>query len=163
MGQPITFTSYYQQLVATALGAGTFTATGKLSLARCGSGSTTLSPSPMTNWAATGEGGFTGYAQPATIVWTSWLNEVDMSATIQSPAQLFRVTGASSVTMNNFFIDDGQGISSVTNVGSTSTGIFGSAVISPGRTMVNVGDGFSVTINWNVGTATANSEGNISS
>lgn len=155
---PIVWTTYFQTtLLNNAIGSSSVA--GLLNKSRCGLGQTAITPGASVAWADTGEGGYAGYAEPATIVWTALLNEVDQSVTSQSPAQLFRATGASSVTMNNFFVNDGVGISSITNVGSSSTGVYGSGRIVPGYQYSVAGDGFSLVINWNSGLATLNCEG----
>lgn len=158
MGFPIVQTTYYltNRLVAeknAALAAPTL-----FSAARCGLGQNIITPNSNSVYTDMDEGGYTGYAEPATIVWSALLNETDGSVTTLSPSQLFRCTGSSSVTMNNFFINDGVGISSVTMMGSSSTGILGSGQIVPGKGFSSVGDGFGLTIAWNTGVATLNCE-----
>jgi hypothetical protein len=157
MGFPIVWTTNYQNKLMTGAIAAGSTSPGVLGTARCGLGQALITPNPATAWAVLDEGGYTGYAEPATIVWSALFNEVDGSQTALSPEQLFRCTGTSSVTMNNFFIGDGVGVSS-TNIGSSSTGILGSGLITGGFPFVNTGDGFGLTIAWNSGLASLNCE-----
>jgi len=158
MGFPITWTSAFMQAALEALIAAGSSSIGVLGAARCGLGQNVITPGPGTEWADFDEGGYTGYAEPAVIVWSAYINETDGSKTCLSPEQLFRCTGSSSVTMNSFFVNDGAGIDSVTHMGSTSTTIYGSGQLVPGKSFSAVGDGFGLTIAWNSGVATANCE-----
>jgi hypothetical protein len=158
MGWPIVQTTYYLANRLTAEKNAALAAPTLFSAARCGLGQNIITPNAGTVYSDLDEGGYTGYAEPATIVWSALINETDGSVTTLSPSQLFRCTGSSSISINNFFINDGVGVSSVTNMGSSSTGILGSGQVVPAKGFANIGDGFGITIAWNSGVATLNCE-----
>lgn len=152
---PITFTRYYETDALTALIDPTLAAPVLLAAAKIGLGTAVVTPGPATTFAELVEAGFTGYSQSATVVWGLLVNELDGSVTSLAPSHLFRctVTGAGQ-SVNNFFVTDG--------VASPGTGILGAARISPAIPIEFAGDGFSLTVAWNFGPASANSEGVIS-
>lgn len=158
MGWPIIQTTYYLTNRLTAEKNASLAAPTLFSAARCGLGQSIITPHAASVYTDMDEGGYTGYAEPATIVWSALLNETDGSVTTLSASQLFRCTGSSSITINNFFVNDGVGISSVTMMGSSSTGILGSGQVNPGIGFANPGDGFGLTVAWNSGVATLNCE-----
>ena len=98
---------------------------------------------------------FTGYAVSATIVWGAPVNETDGSQTSLSPSALFRASAVPSPeTIYGGFVGDG--------VAAPSTGILGSYLITPNFPIQIPGDGFSVTIGWNLGPASANAQATLS-
>jgi hypothetical protein len=156
MGFPIVQTTYYFSNSLVALINPTLAAPVLLSAAKIMLGTTPITPSVTTNYASLTEAAFTGYAQSATVVWGAPVNELDGSQTALSPSHLFRCTASGTPeVISNFAVTDG--------VAPTATGILGSALINPGVPIQDAGDGFSLTVAWNLGPASANCEGTITS
>jgi len=122
-----------------------------LSAAKVGLGTAILTPSPATVYSDLVEATYVGYTESATVVWETPVNETDGSQTSFSPSHLFRATSnATPNTVTCLFVTDG--------VASPSTGILGSGNLEEPFDFVNPGDGFSVTVGWNEGLATPNSD-----
>lgn len=143
-------TNYYYLNSLTALINPSLAAPVLLAAAKMGLGTASITPGLVTTEADLVECTFTGYAQSATIVWGSPINDVDTTPTSISPSHLFRATGtAITNTVNNLFVTDG--------VASPGSGILGSARITPGVPIFNIGDGFAAVVDWNYGVMPANS------
>ena len=158
MGQSLNIiktTYYWHNLIQLANGADSV---ALLAAAKAGLGTALLTPGPATTFADLAEATYTGYLESATIVWTAIANEADGSQSTYSPGHLFRCTGASSVAVNNAFVTDGVGTASV---GNASTGILGSAKFLTPVNFINVGDALNLTIQWNEGVASVNSNAQV--
>lgn len=143
-------TNYYYLNSLNALINPALAAPVLLSAAKMGLGTAVITPGLTTTIADLAEATFTGYAESATIVWGTPINDVDTTPTSISPSHLFRASGtAVTNTINNLFVTDG--------VASPSQGILGSARITPGVPIFNIGDGFAAVVDWNYGITPANS------
>lgn len=149
---PLTKTTYYwNNLIQLAIGASTVPLAHA---AKMGLGTTVITPGPKTSFADVGEANYTGYLESTTITWTAIVNEIDGSQSSYSNGWLFRCTGASSVAVANAFVTDGVGSASI---GNASTGILASCAFLTPFNFVNPGDGFNLTVAWNEGVVSANS------
>ena len=137
-------TNYYflnslEALINPALAAPVLLSAGKMML-----GTVLITPSLSTVYSTLVEATFTGYAQSATIVWGTPINDVDTTPTSISPAHLFRATdGVAPNQIYNVAVTDG--------VAPTDTGILASGSFTPPIPIVNAGDGFSMIVDWNLG------------
>ncbi len=142
-------TTYFWSNGLAGLINATLTAPLLLAAAKMGLGKAVITPAPSTTYTALSEADFVGYSESATIVWGTPINETDGSLTSISPSHLFRATSAGTPNIiNNCFVTDG--------VAPTATGILASAKIVPGIEITNIGDGFALSIGWNMGPAGAN-------
>jgi hypothetical protein len=146
---PLFPTNYYFKNTLTdainpALAAPLLLAAAKLML---GTGSFT--PGLGTSFADLVEATFTGYAQSATVVWGTPINDVDTTPTSISPRFIFAATATASVpAVTCLGVTDG--------VASPSTGILASGLISPPIPMDIDGNGFAVVVDWNLGNVPGN-------
>ncbi len=151
MGFPIVQTTYYYNNTLVGLIDAALAAPLLLAAAKLGLGVAVVTPAPTTAIADLSEATYTGYAESATVVWGTPVNESDGTLTSLSPSHLFRATSASPANIvNNFFVTDG--------VASPSQGILGSGRIIPAFTFGAIGDGFSLTVGWNLGVNSPNCE-----
>lgn len=140
---PLQVTNYYllsilNNIIDPALAAPTL-----LAAAKSGLGITPIAPNLNTVIADVGEASYTGYAESATIVWTTPVNDVDSTPTSNSPSHLFRVTTTGATqNINNCFVTDG--------VASPNQGILASGTITPPIALTNLGDGFTMQVSWNL-------------
>lgn len=137
-------TNYYflemlTALINPALAAPTLLAAAKMML-----GQNFFSPSLNTVYSNLSECDFVGYAQSATIAWGVPVNDVDTTPTSIAPSHQFRATSAA--TPNNV-----QSLAVTDGVAPTATGILASGAFAPPITIANIGDGFAVIVDWNLG------------
>jgi len=149
MNVPLIPTNYYfNDILVNAINAGAPAVT-KLSAAKLMLGTVFLQPGLLTTYAELTEATFTGYAQSATVVWGTPINDVDTTPTSQSPSHLFRCTaGGVTNQIYNMAVTDG--------VVAPGTGILASAAWTPPIVIANAGDGFSVLVDWNLGNVPGN-------
>ena len=103
-----------------------------------------FNPGLLTTYALLNEATFDGYAQSATIVWGTPINDVDTTPTSISPSHLFRMTGVTTPnTIQSLAVTDG--------VAPPATGILASGSFAPGLGFGAIGDGLSVQVDWNLG------------
>ena len=148
MNVPLFPTNYYFGLILgniinPALAAPTLVAAAKLM-----AGTAQITPGLTTSYADLIEATFTGYAQSATIVWGTPINDVDTTPTSFAPSHLFRGTGVVENNIYNVAVTDG--------VAPVSTGILFSAVFAPAIEIVGIGDGFAVIVGFNLGNVPGN-------
>jgi hypothetical protein len=140
---PLLVTNYYLLNTLTGLINAALAAPLLLSAAKVGCGLTVITPGLNTAIGGLGEATFTGYAESATVVWATPINDVDTTPTSISPAIHFRCTTAGSTqNIANIFVTDG--------VASPDQGILASGSINPTIPITNIGDGFAVVLNWNL-------------
>jgi len=142
-----------QGILAAATSSGS-SAAGFLSTAVIGLYSTLITLNVNTAWANIVESAYGGYGRSATIVWRSFINEADGTPTSYSPSFQFRLTNSVTGTNYGGFLVDGTG---------TSPNLLATFGFSSPINFTNIGDGFNVQIAWNEGTATLNSDADISS
>ncbi len=151
MGLPLVYTKYFANnllvdAVNPALAAPTLLAAAKIGL-----GQAAITPAFGTVFADCVECTFTGYAESATVVWGTPVNESDGTLTSFSPSHLFRATDAVAPNVcNNLFVTDG--------VAPAGTGILAAGRVAPGFPFAIAGDGFSVTVGINLLVAPPNAE-----
>lgn len=141
---PLQPTNYYFNNSLTGLINPTLAAPLLLAAAKLGAGKALITPSLTTVIADLQECDFVGYAESATIVWGTPINDADTTPTSISPSHLFRATASTTPNnVQNVFVTDG--------VASPNQGILASGSFSPPIGINNTGDGFSMLVNWNLG------------
>lgn len=138
------FNAILADIINPALAAPTVLAAAKMML-----GTALITPGLTTTYADLVEATFGGYAQSATIVWGTPINDVDTTPTSISPSHLFRAT--SGTTPNNI-----QSVAITDGVAPVATGILASGSFSPPIGINNTGDGFSMQVSWSLGNVPGN-------
>jgi hypothetical protein len=140
---PLQVTDYYLANSLSGLINATLAAPLLLAAAKVGLGTSVIVPALNTAIGVLGEASFIGYAESVTVVWTTPTNYIDTTPSSSSQAFQFRCTTAGSTqNIANLFITDG--------VASPSQGILASGLLPQTIPITNVGDGFTVTVNWNL-------------